>query len=128
MNYIARAEQAMQTWNHIVRSEQAIKNCLDACRLCHQICFQTAMKYSLNNGEKEFDSEHFIRMMNCAEICQLSVSFQLSNSDFNHRLCELCAEVCEACATNCEKIGGMIECVEACRNCASSCKQISKKD
>jgi hypothetical protein len=125
MNYLARAEQAMKTWSHLVRTEQAIQTCVEACSLCHQVCLQTAMTYCLQGG-KDVDIEHFRRMIDCAGICQMSVNFQISDSDFYHRLCEICAEVCEACATDCEKIGGMTDCVEVCRDCATSCRQIAR--
>jgi hypothetical protein len=103
----------------------SMQSCIDACDRCHRVCFQTAMNHCLEMGGKHVEPEHFRLMINCAEICQTSVNFQLSNSRFQYRLCEVCAEICEACAMDCEKIGGMDECVEVCRECAKSCREMA---
>jgi hypothetical protein len=83
------------------------------------------MNHCLKAGGKHVEAEHFRLMMNCAEICQTSANFQLSSSYFQHRLCEVCAEVCEACVADCEQIGGMDECVVACEQCAESCRKMA---
>jgi hypothetical protein len=123
MNHLANAEQAMKTWNYLVRTEQTMQICVAACNLCHQLCLQAAVNYKM--GENPIEINHFRLMMNCAEICQMSANFQFSNSDFHHRLCGICADVCEVSATSCEKIGGMNDCVTACRDCAASCQQMA---
>jgi hypothetical protein len=83
------------------------------------------MNHCLDAGGNHVEANHFRLMMNCAEICQMSANFQLSNSAFYRRICEVCAEICEACAVNCEKLGDMKECVGACRECAVSCRQMA---
>lgn len=108
-------------------TEHTMQDCIAACNHCHQVCLQTAMNHCLETGGKHVEVAHFRLMMNCAEICQTSFNFQLSNSQFQHRLCEICAEICEACADDCEKIGDMDECVKACRACAESCRQMASK-
>lgn len=111
--------------NHSTHTEHAMQDCIEACSHCHQVCLQTAMNHCLETGGKHVEAEHFRLMMSCAEICQTSANFQLSNSSFHRRLCQLCAEICEACAADCEKIGGMDECVMVCRKCAVSCWQMA---
>lgn len=106
-------------------TENTMQACIEACSRCHDICLQTAMNYCLETGGKHVEATHFRLIMNCAEICQTSVSFQLSSSTFQHRICEICAEICEACADECEKLGGMNECIEACRACAENCRQMA---
>ncbi len=106
-------------------TEHAMQACIVACSHCYQVCLQTAMNHCLEAGGKHVKPKHFRLLMNCAEICQTSASFQLSSSHFQHRLCELCAEICEACAEDCEKVGGMDECVKSCRECAESCRQMA---
>lgn len=108
-------------------TKHTMQDCIEACNHCHQVCLQTALNHCLEADGKHVEAAHFRLMMNCAEICQTSVNFQLSNSVFQHRLCEICAEVCEACADDCEKIGDMDECVKACRACAESCRQMASK-
>ena len=105
-------------------SEHAMQACIDACSDCHQTCLQTALNHCLETGGKHVEASHFRLLINCAEICQASANFQLSGSHFQHRLCEVCAEICEACAADCEKIGDMDDCVAACRTCAESCRQM----
>jgi hypothetical protein len=106
-------------------SNQAMQDCIEACSYCHQVCLQTAMNHCLEAGGRHVEPEHFRLMMSCAEICQTSANFQLINTPYHHRLCELCAEICEACAQDCEKLGGMDKCVEACTSCAESCRQMA---
>jgi hypothetical protein len=64
-------------------------------------------------------------MLNCAEICQTSANFMLSNSAFSSQICKVCAEICDACAKSCEQVGGMEECARVCRECAESCRQMA---
>jgi hypothetical protein len=111
--------------NHRAHTEHTIQACIVVCNHCHQLCLQTAMNHCLETGGKHIEAKHFRLMINCAEICQTLANFQLSGSNFHHRLCEVCAEVCEACADSCEKIGGMDECVEVLSLCAVSCRQMA---
>jgi len=106
-------------------TEHAMQACIEACSHCHQVCLQTAMNHCLETGGPHVEANHFRLMMSCAEICQTSANLQLSGSRFQHRFCEICAEVCEACAEDCEKLGGMEECAKVCRACAESCRQMS---
>lgn len=119
-----RAEYAMRP-ELAMYAGSSMQSCIDDCDRCHQVCLQTAMNYCLNTGGKHVEAEHFRLMMNCAEICQLSANFMLSNSHFHNRTCAVCAEICEACATDCRKIGDMDDCVEACMKCADSCRQMA---
>lgn len=108
---------------HTQNSE--MQSCIDTCNRCHQICLHEAMTHCLDSGGKHVSPEHMRIMMNCAEICQTSANFMLSNSTLSHQLCEVCAEVCDACARSCEEVGDMDECVKACRKCAESCRQMA---
>jgi hypothetical protein len=105
-------------------SQYATQACIDACFHCHQICLSTAMNRCIDSGAVPVEAKLFRLLISCAEICQVSANFQLGNSDFQHRICELCAEVCDACAANCEAIEDMEPCVKACLACAISCRQM----
>lgn len=105
-------------------SEHATQACIEACCHCHQICLHTAMNHCLETAENQVEAKLFRLLVSCSEICQLLANLQIGRSDFQHRFCELCANVCAACASECEKQGGMKECVETCRACAESCEQM----
>ena len=100
-------------------------DCIEACRSCHDTCLAMAMNHCLELGGKHVAPEHFKLMMNCAEICQTSLNFMLSDSTLRHSVCAVCAEVCEACALSCERVGQMNECIKACNLCAEKCRQMA---
>lgn len=104
---------------------QEMQQCIQECLNCHRVCLQEAMNHCLEMGGKHTEANHFRLMINCAEICQTSANFLLSNSPLHKRTCAVCAEVCEACAQSCERVGDMAECVEACRRCAESCRRMA---
>ncbi len=111
--------------NHLSQAVEAMQACIKACCHCHKTCLETAMNHCLEAGGTHVEANHFRLMMNCAEICQTSANFQLSNSHFHKQVCAVCAEICEACALDCEKIGGMEDCVAACKACAEGCQHMS---
>jgi len=117
-------EHTMHQQAHLP-TEHATQACIEACSHCHQVCLQTAMNHCLETGGKHVKAKHFRVLMSCADICQTSANFQLASSIFQHRLCEVCAEICEACALDCAKLGDMEECVVACQECAESCRQMA---
>lgn len=78
----------------------------------------------------ETDANHLVNCikldMDCAEICRLTVSFLLRNSDHANHLLAECSEICDACATECEKHDHMVHykrCAESCRKCATACME-----
>jgi len=88
------------------------------------MCLQSAMNHCLEAGGKHVEPSHFRLMMNCAEMCQTSLNFMLSNSPFSKQVCAVCAEICDACAESCDQLDGMEECAKACRECAESCRSM----
>ena len=108
----ARVESPMQ---------DAIKACLD----CHSMCLRMAMGYCLERGGRHAEQKHLRLMINCAELCQTSANFMLSDSPLHGRVCLICAEACEACAKSCEQVGDMRDCVEECQDCAKSCRTMT---
>ncbi len=101
--------------------QDAIKACID----CHSMCLRMAMGFCLEQGGRHVEHDHFRLMINCAEICQTSANFMLSNSPLHGSVCAVCAEACEACAKSCDQIGDMRECADECRRCAKSCRAMS---
>lgn len=115
------AQQAPSQQQMPAAMQAAIKACLD----CHAMCLQTAMNYCLEEGGRHVGAAHLRLMLNCAELCQTSANFMLSNSPLHGRVCGVCAEACEACARSCEEVGGMRECKEECLRCAKSCRSMA---
>ena len=101
--------------------QDAIKSCLD----CHSMCLQRATGYCLERGGDHVTKAHLGLLLNCAELCQTSANFMLSNSPLHGRVCLICAEACEACAKSCEQVGDMRDCVEECQRCAKSCRTMT---
>jgi hypothetical protein len=104
------------------------QSCMDSCTQCHQTLMHTAMQYCLPAGGSHLEAEHFRLMLNCAEMCQTTANFQLSDSQFCKQLALLNAQICEKCAVSCEQIGDMEDCVQACRQCAECCRRLHDMD
>lgn len=106
-----------------------LQHCIDNCLKCYETCRET-ISYCLEKGGEHAEPEHINLLLNCADICQTSANFMLSNSNLHVSTCKVCAEVCTKCAEDCERIGRndeqMKECIQICRQCAESCKQMSK--
>jgi hypothetical protein len=101
--------------------QEAIQACLD----CHSMCLRMATTFCLQKGGRHVEQKHLASMLNCAELCQTSANFMLSDSPLHGRVCLICAEACEACAKSCEQVGDMRECVEECKSCAKSCRTMT---
>lgn len=106
-------------------ADSPMKDAIEACLACHAMCVRTAMVYCLERGGRHVEPGHFRSMLNCAELCQTSANFMLSDSPLHGQVCAVCAEACEACAQSCEALGDMRECAEECRNCAKSCRSMA---
>ncbi len=117
----ANSSASPASWMRLSSMPDAIKACLD----CHSMCLQTAMNFCLERGGRHVEQKHFRLMLNCAELCQTSANFMLSDSPLHGRVCLVCAEVCEACAKSCEQVGDMRECAEECLRCAKNCRTMT---
>ncbi len=107
------------------RMESPFQENIKACLDCHSTCLRMAMTYCLERGGRHVEQKHLRLMLNCAELCQTSANFMLSDSPMHGRVCLICAEACEACAKSCEQVGDMRECVEQCQSCAKSCRSMT---
>ncbi|MGZ3159014.1 MAG: four-helix bundle copper-binding protein [Burkholderiaceae bacterium] len=106
-------------------SHNSTQSCMEICTQCHQTLLHTAMQYCLPMGGKYLAPDHFRLMMNCAEMCQTTANFQLSDSTYCRQVSALTADMCDECATICEQMGDMEDCVLACRQCAQCCRSVS---
>lgn len=107
------------------RVESPMQDAIKACLDCHSMCLRMAMGYCLERGGRHAEQKHLRLMINCAELCQTSANFMLSDSPLHGRVCLICAEACEACAKSCEQVGDMRDCVEECLDCAKSCRTMT---
>lgn len=107
------------------RLESPMQDAIKACLDCHSMCLRMAMTYCLEKGGRHVEQNHLRLMFNCAEMCQTSANFMLSDSPMHGRVCLICAETCEACAESCEQVGEMRDCVDECLRCAKSCRSMS---
>lgn len=105
---------------------QEMKDCIQACTACHNVCAETAT-HCLTHGGKHAEPKHIGTMLDCVEICRTSADFMLRGSELHTEICRACAEVCDACAASCEAFTEdfMKRCAEECRRCADSCRRMS---
>ena len=124
-NSAAPAASGSSSTSRQSRMESPMQDAVKACLDCHSVCLRMAVGYCLERGGRHAEQEHLRLMLNCAELCQTSANFMLSDSPLHGRVCLICAEACEACAKSCEQVGDMRECVEECQNCAKSCRTMT---
>lgn len=101
-----------------------METCIAACLACQRACLEGIVT-CLKKGGRHADPAHIQLLVDCAEVCALSVNFMIRGAQHHMKVCALCADICEACAASCAALGsdaGMAACAEACRRCAESCK------
>ena len=107
--------------------DDRMQECIDRCQTCQETCLET-VQHCLQKGGKHAEATHISTLLACAEICDTSARFMLLGSEFDGRVCGVCAEVCEACAVSCERMADdetMQACADECRRCAESCQQMA---
>lgn len=104
------------------------QQCIKDCQECAAVCAETT-SHCLAIGGKHAEARHIRVLIDCTEICRLSADWMLRDSDFDTRVCTVCAEVCRSCADSCQKLAGddelMRRCADMCRRCAESCDRMS---
>ena len=124
-NPTARAAAGNPPASRRSRIESPMQDAIKACLDCHSMCLRMATTFCLEQGGRHVEQKRLRLMLNCAELCQTSANFMLSDSPMHGRVCLICAEACEACAKSCEQVGDMRECVEECLSCAKSCRSMT---
>ncbi len=104
--------------------DQGMQTCIDACGNCHQTCRRTLATINWSSGGSKAHPA-FQVLLECSDLCELSVKLQLAQSPYSERLCILCAEACRECERQCNESGVADECAEACRLCAESCEAMA---
>jgi hypothetical protein len=112
---------------HRKARSQALLDCIQSCKHCHDICVETAA-YCLEMGGQHAVAKHMRLLLDCAQICTMSEDYMLRDSEFYAQLCGVCADVCDSCAAACDKFVGdeqMEDCVSACEICADACRAVA---
>jgi hypothetical protein len=65
-------------------------------------------------------------LMECAMMCQTSVSTMSMSGQFSKQHCQMCAQICDKCAQECAmfKDQHCQKCAEICRQCANECRRM----
>src|SRR5436309_2063824 len=61
-------------------TSKELKNCIDACLHCYQVCTQMFMGHCLESGGRHVEPEHARLMTTCAEICRTAAHAMLSQA------------------------------------------------
>ena len=104
-----------------------MRECLDECQSCEEICLQT-LTYCLEKGGDHADPAHLALLVDCAKICETSANFLARGSSQHIAICGVCAEICKACEESCEQWpddAQMKACADACRSCFESCQEMA---
>jgi Domain of Unknown Function (DUF326) len=111
--------------------QQDLQQAIQSGSECYQTCLAT-LSHCLSMGGEHANAPHIQAMYDCAEICQLAVSYMVRSSPMYGRLNLLCAEVCTRCANQCEQMMGddeqMRTCAVTCRKCADICQKTTYAD
>lgn len=112
---------------NLERMNSTMKNCIELCNECRDLCEHTLYQHCLERGGKHVEQEHVKLMADCIEMCQTASHFMLRVSDSQGTVCGTCADICESCADSCDEIGGkdMSRCAETCRRCGEACREMS---
>jgi len=114
------------TMEHAMSAE--MKQCIQNCTNCHNICVQT-IAHCLQMGGKHIEAAHLKSLLDCADTCRISADFMLRGSALHPQVCGVCAEACARCAESCAQFGDdaqMKACAEECLRCAASCREMAK--
>lgn len=108
--------------------ESMMEECIANCIECEHVCLET-ITYCLEKGGAYADASHIRILMDCAEICRMSSSFMMRDSEFHMRTCLVCAEICAPCGESCEAFSDdpqLERCAEICLICAESCTNMGE--
>ena len=96
-----------------------MEQCIAGCLACHAVCLQT-VEHCLELGGAHAAQGHIRLLLDCAELCEASAHFMMRHSQYEGRICALCAEACRACEEACRRMGDVadVHCAESCRRCA----------
>ena len=95
-----------------MENNQILKE-LNACAILCNICYTAC----LNEEDVSVMTRCIELNRECADLCQLTASLLIRDSEHINKFLHLCGEICEACAEECEKHEH-----EHCQRCAQVCR------
>ena len=103
-----------------------LDRCVDNCLEVHRLCLSLITSH-IQTGGVNAEPGSLTRLIDCAEICQMTGSFVARNSELHLTVRRACVEVCLQCADYCQGFEydeRAQTCAAACRRCAESCLTI----
>lgn len=102
------------------------QSCIDACNRCAQACYE-CFHECLNEPDLNARKNCVSMLVECAMMCQMSVSTMSMNGQFSKEHCALCAKICDSCAKECNmfKDDHCKTCAQACQDCADECRRMA---
>ena len=103
-----------------------LQACIDACAKCAQACYE-CFSACLNEADLNARKDCVSILIECAAMCQMSVSMMSMNGRFSTEHCELCEKVCSKCAEECAmfKDDHCKRCADVCLMCAEACRNMT---
>lgn len=96
-----------------------VSACLSTCLAALQYT-QECANASIRSGDRTLEGCALI-CLDCAAICQATISVLARGSEHHGDFCALCEHVCRACAEECEKHQHV-----HCRRCAAACRECER--
>lgn len=102
------------------------QSCIDACTKCAQACYE-CFDACLNEPDVNARKNCIKGLIECAQMCEMSVSLMSMNGQAAKDHCRLCATTCAKCAQECSmfKDDHCQKCAQECRTCADECKKMA---
>jgi len=107
----------------MLEKDPDLSRCVMALQACHAGCLRSIAHMS-NNETKGISAYPVVSMLDCAEICQLAISFLMRESDHYVRICLEVIEICRDIILRCEGLTDMDGVVHICLQCISACRKI----
>jgi hypothetical protein len=94
-----------------------LSECIQACQACNYRCCEGSTQMG----------ECGRLCVDCAAICELTLTLLSRGSRWSARIAELCAEACDSCAAECSKFDDEYcqQCARSCRACAEQCREMA---
>jgi hypothetical protein len=110
----------------LIMETQKYQACIDACAKCSQACYE-CLHACINEPDLNTRKNCVSSLIECAMMCQMSVSMMSMDGQYSKEHCSICAKMCDKCAKECDmfKDQHCKDCAQICKNCADECRQMS---
>ncbi|WP_069999986.1 four-helix bundle copper-binding protein [Cellulosilyticum sp. I15G10I2] len=100
--------------------------CIDACSKCAQTCYE-CFNACLSEPDLNARKDCVSILVECAMVCQMTVSIMSMNGLFSKEQCELCEKICNKCAEECAMFKDEYckKCADICLTCAQACQNMT---